>query len=241
MADVGGDSSGRSHDGYIPSYDAPTAPIPAIRAEDGTLINPRVPRRFPIGDGEETVLVPRPEPSPEPEREEAGKTEAAERPEEAGKAEEEQESVWLFPMAGFPGLEPDDRERAPEEPDSPQSRPAGVWAWEAAARKAAESPHSEPVWTPVPAEESKARPAPSLVPGPPPAPFAPPPKPRRREGLLARIGDIPIRFVYSVGAALVTALAVFLVFVLFSGDRPDRVSQSGNGAGAAGSPSPSPP
>ncbi|MEU1876657.1 hypothetical protein ABZ470_05040 [Streptosporangium sp. NPDC020072] len=233
MADVGGDSSGGPHDGYIPSYDAPTAPIPAIRAEDGTLINPRVPRRFPIGDGEETVLVPRPElpaePSPEPEPE----------------AAEEQESVWLFPMAGFPGLETDEREHAPETPEpaeSPSGGLSGVWAWEAAARNAAGDSSSKPVWTPAPAEEPAVSPTPSLVPGPPPALFAPPAK-RRKEGLLTRIGDIPVRFVYSVGAALVTALAVFLIFVLFSGDRPHRIDQSGSGAGSGAavvSPAPSP-
>ncbi|MER7131123.1 hypothetical protein [Streptosporangium saharense] len=224
MADVGGDSSGRPHDGYIPSYDAPTAPIPAVRAEDGSLINPRVPRRFPIGDGEETVLVPRPEPAKEPEP-------------EPGKPGEEQESVWLFPMAGFPGLEQDEKEHAPEEPERPEAPGglSGIWAWEATARKAGESSPSKPVWTPVPVEKPEAR----LVPGPPPAPFAPPRK-TRRDGLLTRIGDIPIRFVYSVGAALVTALAVFLIFVAFSGDRPARIDQSGSGTGVTVPPSPSP-
>ncbi|MFF5209415.1 hypothetical protein [Streptosporangium sp. NPDC000396] len=34
--------------------------MPAVPAEDGTMIGTRVPRRFPVGDGEETVLVPRP-------------------------------------------------------------------------------------------------------------------------------------------------------------------------------------
>jgi hypothetical protein len=41
---------------------------------------------------------------------------------------------------------------------------------------------------------------------------------------MARIGDIPIRMAYSLGAALLTALAVLLIFVLFSGDEP--VNQS---------------
>ncbi|MGV9536380.1 hypothetical protein ACWDR9_22430, partial [Streptosporangium sandarakinum] len=71
MADVDGDSSGRSHERYIPSYEAPTAPMPAVQAEDGTMIGTRVPRRFPIGDGEETLLVPRIDPAgafPAPER-----------------------------------------------------------------------------------------------------------------------------------------------------------------------------
>ncbi|MGV9326219.1 hypothetical protein [Streptosporangium sandarakinum] len=83
MADVDGDSSGRSHERYIPSYEAPTAPMPAVQAEDGTMIGTRVPRRFPIGDGEETLLVSRIDPAgpfPAPERpspagEPAGRTE----------------------------------------------------------------------------------------------------------------------------------------------------------------------
>jgi hypothetical protein len=37
---------------------------------------------------------------------------------------------------------------------------------------------------------------------------------------MARIGDIPIRMAYSLGAALLTALAVILIFTLFSGDEP---------------------
>jgi hypothetical protein len=44
-------------------------------------------------------------------------------------------------------------------------------------------------------------------------------------GLMARIGDIPIRVVYSLGAALLTAVAIILIFTLFSGDEP--ASQAG--------------
>ncbi|MDX3103432.1 hypothetical protein [Nonomuraea angiospora] len=50
---------------------------------------------------------------------------------------------------------------------------------------------------------------------PPPSPPLPIPKPPRRG-----IGDIPIKVVYLLGAILVTVLAVFLIFVVFSGDVP---------------------
>ncbi|MFB4278778.1 MULTISPECIES: hypothetical protein [unclassified Nonomuraea] len=47
------------------------------------------------------------------------------------------------------------------------------------------------------------------------APLPPPPPPRR-------LGDIPIKAVYLLGAILATVLAVLLVFVVFSGDVPTR-------------------
>ncbi|MFI7126946.1 hypothetical protein ACIBQ1_14725 [Nonomuraea sp. NPDC050153] len=50
---------------------------------------------------------------------------------------------------------------------------------------------------------------------PPPSPPLPIPKPPRRG-----IGDIPIKAVYLLGAILATVLAVFLIFVVFSGDVP---------------------
>ncbi|MFG6197349.1 hypothetical protein [Nonomuraea sp. JJY05] len=46
-------------------------------------------------------------------------------------------------------------------------------------------------------------------------PLPPIPEPPRRG-----IGDIPIKAVYLLGAILVTVLAVFLIFVVFSGDVP---------------------
>ncbi|MGW4957087.1 hypothetical protein ACWEPL_07625 [Nonomuraea sp. NPDC004186] len=54
---------------------------------------------------------------------------------------------------------------------------------------------------------------------PPPSPPLPIPKPPRRG-----IGDIPIKVVYLLGAILVTVLAVFLIFVVFSGDVPTNKS-----------------
>jgi hypothetical protein len=59
-----------------------------------------------------------------------------------------------------------------------------------------------------------------------------------------RLGDIPIRTVYTVIAALGTVLAVVLVFVLFSGDKPEveavHQAQPTPSASASASPSPSP-
>lgn len=286
MADVGGDSSGRSRDRYIPSYDAPTAPIPAVRAEDGTVIHPRVPRRFPIGDGEETVLVPRPgsAPSPAGAPDESARAESGESGEPAGTAGKV-ESAWMFPAFGFPALEsvepasvgsdPAEPEPEPESPRRPGAFARGAAAPERAPQRApGRSPERETA-----GEAGRARPGgepalprsptgaygsgsagpplgsrpagPSRAPGAPPAPFSPRVIPRggkRKEGLLMRIGDIPIRVVYSFGAALLTALAVFLIFVLFSGDQPadpPRVRQKGADGGASpaspASPSAPPP
>ncbi|MBG0813258.1 hypothetical protein [Planomonospora sp. ID82291] len=71
-----------------------------------------------------------------------------------------------------------------------------------------------PVGTPVGAPGEAARP---FRLGAPPAPPAGRDLPR---GVAARIADIPVRLVYSAGAAVVTVLAIFSVFALFSGDEP---------------------
>ncbi|GHH68603.1 hypothetical protein GCM10017673_17910 [Streptosporangium violaceochromogenes] len=262
MADVGGDSSGRSGDRYIPSYDAPTAPIPAVRAEDGTVIHPRVPRRFPIGDGEETVLVPRPGSAPPP----AGTPAEPAREEAGGSADPTAggvESAWMFPAFGFPAMESVEPASVvgsePAEPESP--RAPGAFARRAVAPgrtperetpgEAGRPPRAGagPVRPRPPAGAfgsggPGASPGPSRAPG---APFSPRVIPRgggRKESLLMRIGDIPIRVVYSFGAALLTALAVFLIFVLFSGDQPadpPEVRQKGAADGVASSAPPSAP
>lgn len=54
----------------------------------------------------------------------------------------------------------------------------------------------------------------------PPLPPLPPPPPPLKGGLFARIGDVPIKVVYLIGAIIATVLAVMLVFVIFSGDVP---------------------
>jgi hypothetical protein len=53
-----------------------------------------------------------------------------------------------------------------------------------------------------------------------PLPPIPPPPPPLKGGLLARVGDIPIKAIYLLGAIIATVLAVLLVFVIFSGDVP---------------------
>jgi hypothetical protein len=59
---------------------------------------------------------------------------------------------------------------------------------------------------------------------------------------ILRAGDIPIRTVYGIGAAIVTAIVVVLIFMLFSGDKPGdpvRVSPA-QGGGPAPSVRPKP-
>jgi hypothetical protein len=46
------------------------------------------------------------------------------------------------------------------------------------------------------------------------------PLPPLKQGPLSRIGDVPIKVVYLVGAIVATVLAVVLVFAIFSGDVP---------------------
>ncbi|MFC6085488.1 hypothetical protein [Sphaerisporangium aureirubrum] len=83
----------------------------------------------------------------------------------------------------------------------------------------------------------------AMPPWPEPVDEAPPTPavvPRRPDGPLSaailRAGDVPIKVVYGIGAALVTAVIVVLIFVLFAGDRPDdpvRVDPArGGGPGA---------
>ncbi|WP_219499491.1 hypothetical protein [Nonomuraea ceibae] len=47
-----------------------------------------------------------------------------------------------------------------------------------------------------------------------------PPEPKG--GVVSRIGDVPIKVVYLVGAVVATVAAVLLVFVMFSGDVPEE-------------------
>ncbi|MEV6154787.1 hypothetical protein AB0L53_31055 [Nonomuraea sp. NPDC052129] len=58
-----------------------------------------------------------------------------------------------------------------------------------------------------------------------PLPPIPPPPPPLKGGLLARVGDIPIKVIYLFGAIIATVLAVLLVFVIFSGDVPKDTQQ----------------
>ncbi|NUW41156.1 hypothetical protein [Nonomuraea rhodomycinica] len=59
-----------------------------------------------------------------------------------------------------------------------------------------------------------------------PLPPALPPAPPK-SGLFSRIGDIPIRVVYLLGAIIATVAAVLLIFTLFSGDVPKNQQPQG--------------
>ncbi|WP_157594183.1 hypothetical protein [Streptosporangium amethystogenes] len=61
---------------------------------------------------------------------------------------------------------------------------------------------------------------------------------RRSGGLLMRIGDIPIRVAYSLGAAVITGVIVVLIFVLFSGDEPSDPVGARRSAAPTAQPSP---
>jgi hypothetical protein len=76
----------------------------------------------------------------------------------------------------------------------------------------------------LPTDETVAvsRPPEPLAPLPP----LPPPPPPLKGGLFARIGDVPIKVVYLLGAIIATVLAVMLVFVIFSGDVPKDAQQA---------------
>ncbi|MBB5962032.1 hypothetical protein [Planomonospora venezuelensis] len=238
MADVGGNPSGRSGDGHVPSYDAPTAPIPVVSAEDGTVITPRVPRRFPVGDGEETVLVRRlPSPGGPSAKEPAAEEPAAqESPVEESSPEE--------PPAEEPPAEEQVADGSPaDEPAADEATADEAAAEEQAADEAAATSAGRTEASPAPAGGTAGGPPDDETTGPfrlgaPPVPAAP-----RRQGLgarlLTRIGDIPVRAVYSVGAALGTALAVFLIFSLFSGDTPaDPVQVRSTAPASPGTPTP---
>ncbi|MBG0828132.1 hypothetical protein HS041_10170 [Planomonospora sp. ID67723] len=208
--------------------------MPVIPAEDGTLITPRVPRRFPIGDGEETVLVPR------------------------------------LPSVGEPSEPPADGSSAPAEvpPASAEEPSALAEESPAPAEELSETTvdvsallAQAPVplragGSPAPASEEAspvaAGGAPAAGPGAdettgpfrvgaPPAP-ATAGRPGLGARLLRRIGDIPVKTVYSLGAALATALTVLLIFALFSGDTPADPVQTRRAAPAAtGTPTPAVP
>ncbi|GAA3830035.1 hypothetical protein GCM10022226_58590 [Sphaerisporangium flaviroseum] len=81
-----------------------------------------------------------------------------------------------------------------------------------------------------------------------PASPAPAPRSGRSRWLASavmRVGDIPIRAVYGIGAAIVTGIVVVLIFMLFGGDAPSepvRVDpvQAGGPAATSAAPKPTP-
>ncbi|MFI6506915.1 hypothetical protein ACIBCT_04855 [Streptosporangium sp. NPDC050855] len=268
MADVGGNSSGRSNERYVPSYDAPTAPIPAIPAEDGSIISPRVPRRFPIGDGEETALVSRPKipgafppyssppgsGRPGADRPGSGRpgTASGDRPDEAeentgdtgdtGRARESGGlgTIPVRQVGGSAGPWRPDRPGAPLPPDAGTRRGAGA----APGATSGGMTGTATGW-PGAAERPGVFGDPGAADGAGVPAGAGPRRPggaKRSGGLLMRIGDIPIRVAYSLGAAVITGLVVILIFVLFSGDEPSDPASADRAAapGVSASPTSSP-
>lgn len=239
MADVGGNSSGRSHERYIPSYEAPTAPIPAIPAEDGSIISPRVPRRFPIGDGEETALVSRPPgsfPRPIPasgDRPDEPEADAGQVRESGGLGTIPVRQVggsagpWRpdrTGMPGRPGARPlagagDGRGAGPGAGDGRGDGQGVAAGWPGAAQRPE-----------VFGEPGGAQGGPEAKDGA-----------KKSGGLLMRIGDIPIRVAYSLGAAALTGVIVVLIFVLFSGDEPADPAGVGRAVVPTAKPSPTVP
>lgn len=246
MADVGGNSSGRSNERYIPSYDAPTAPIPAIPAEDGSVISPRVPRRFPIGDGEETVLVSRPTPPgsfpysspPGSGRPDATSGSGADDPEAETDQVRESGGLGTIPVRRIGGSagpwRPDGAGAPGKTGTSGQTGASGragtgggadggvATGWPGASQRP--GVFGEP--------GTQGRPAGQARPG------VPGGAGRKSGGLLMRIGDIPIRVAYSLGAAVITGVIVVLIFILFSGDEPSDPVGARRSAAPTAQPSP---
>lgn len=229
MADVGGNSSGRSHERYIPSYEAPTAPIPAIPAEDGSIISPRVPRRFPIGDGEETALVSRPPGSfPRPiaapgDRRDEPEADAGQVRESGGLG-----TIPVRQVGGSAGPWRPDRTGMPGRPG------AGPLAGAGDGRDGGQNVAAG--W-PGAAQRPEVFGEPGAAQGGPEAKGGA----KKSGGLLMRIGDIPIRVAYSLGAAALTGVIVVLIFVLFSGDEPGDPAGVGRGVLPTAKPSPTVP
>ncbi|MEU4404681.1 hypothetical protein AB0F88_09155 [Streptosporangium sp. NPDC023963] len=237
MADVGGNSSGRSHERFIPSYDAPTAPIPAIPAEDGSIISPRVPRRFPIGDGEETALVSRPPGSfPRPV---AAPGDRREEPEaDAGQAHDSGAlgTIPVRQVGGSAGPWRPDRNGMPGRPGTGASAGAGGGLGDGRG----DGRDGVAAGWPGAAQRPEVFAEPGLQSRPGGAQGGPEARSgaKRSGGLLTRIGDIPIRVAYSLGAAVLTGVIVVLIFVLFSGDEPGDPAGVGRAVLPTAKPSP---
>lgn len=101
-----------------------------------------------------------------------------------------------------------------------------------------------------PVAASLTAPIPAIVPAERPSPGAPSVRLAQERtppfrSLGRRIADLPIRVVYTIAAALATVVAVVLIFLLFSGDRPEDTATAPRSAAvpaasAAATPAPSP-
>ncbi|WP_219469937.1 hypothetical protein [Nonomuraea rhizosphaerae] len=170
-----------------------------------------------------TVTVPRlptPKPQPQP-RPQRPRPEPEQRPQPQPQPQPEQRQQ--------PEVRPEPR---PQPRPAPRPQPANPQL--AANPQPAANPRPAP---PPP----QAEPQPQAEAHPHVPPVAPP-----KRGLVARVGDVPIKVVYLLGAIVATVLAVMLVFVIFSGDVPKTdVPVQRQGAevatvpGPSGSPKPS--
>ncbi|WP_093169748.1 hypothetical protein [Sinosporangium album] len=67
----------------------------------------------------------------------------------------------------------------------------------------------------------------------------PSPPRSRAKALLLSLGDVPVRVVYGIGATIVTAITVVLIFALFSGDEPHKPVQNVDPPATTPAPTPS--
>lgn len=193
MADVGDQDQ---------THDAPTAPF----------------RKIVLPPTDETVTFPRVQPGaashPTPDTE--PKTPQPSGPGDSGAVPD--------PESKTP---PARRPSRPEPLPGPARQASGAEPLPGPARQASGAePLPGPAWQgsraePLPEPGRQAGPQVFPGQGPPALPPFPPPAPPK-SGLLSRIGDIPIRVVYLLGAILATILAVLLVFVIFPGDVPSQ-------------------
>ncbi|MEU8034988.1 hypothetical protein [Streptosporangium sp. NPDC049078] len=211
-----------------------------------------MPRRFPIGDGEETVLVSGPPGSfpRSPSSPGTASGDGRDEPEEDAGQVRESGGLGTIPVrqvGGSAGLWRPDRtgmpgrtgggapagaaggrsaagqgDRLGSGQDGGQSDGQGTAAgWPGAARR------------PGVFAESGGQDRPEAQSGPQARGGT-----KRSGGLLMRIGDIPIRLAYSLGAAVLTGVIVALIFVLFSGDQPKDPAGVGRAVMPAAKPSP---
>ncbi|MDH2427894.1 hypothetical protein [Sphaerisporangium sp. TRM90804] len=303
MTDGSGNSSSRPGSGrpptYVPSYDAPTSPLPKMTPEQaraftdaahaetarGRARAAEAARAREDGQAREAGSAPRRE-DDDPHDEPAGETTAAARQvadadtarmdavkvwavdaarAEAAAARTADEDAWTSTETAGGRTRREDAWRASgaaagqaghEVADRRERLEGAGIPWRPEAGDAGAEPPDDGTTTDLrrsagafprgarppgrPAGASRGDGAPSY----PPIPDAP----RRAErpswlaGLVLRVGDVPIRVVYGIGATLATALVVVLIFALFSGDRPEpvRVDQAQGGGSASGSGTPAP-
>ncbi|GAT65246.1 hypothetical protein PS9374_00878 [Planomonospora sphaerica] len=235
MADADGTSSGRSRDGRVPSYEAPTTPMPVVRPDGDPVVTPRVPRR---PQERADVQVSGPGRSGSEPASSAKAASSGDDADDAGGSGDFRDSGGSGGSAGSGGSSDCGDAAGPFRVGAPPGAPARgrvsaaeVSTWSSAdasaSASAAEVSTRSSVDVPAPVAQASTRssadasaPAAAPVPAGGLLPQDPPAGRVLWRGLGARIADIPIRLVYSAGAAVVTVLAIFSVFALFSGDEP---------------------